>query len=388
MYPAWQVIGLIQKDARLILRRPQAAVVLLILPLVLMAVTGPALDFVLGETSLRVTIVDLDRSERSAQLLEELGGVTGLEARRAERPGASFDEPDVRDLLDGGAAVLLIPKGYSGADGPSLRYYVDPLQAGLATVIQGRIEQAAFLTELPSAVAGSDAAGQDAVRRAVASAIEAPAVRVEDSLGTEAQGFPSAFEQSVPGFAVMFGFWMAGYFAVVLYSERELWGTWRRTLASPVPRWSMPGTKIAAYAVFGVLQLAVLFTAGRVIWGVDLGQAPVTLAFIMAAASFVTVCFGWVVTSLVREYLAQQSIISLSVFTLGAIGGAFVPVFLLPPWMEWLSPFTPQYWAITAFQDAMFRGAGLADVTLNIGVLLAFSAALFFAGLARFRLVP
>jgi len=83
--------------------------------------------------------------------------------------------------------------------------------------------------------------------------------------------------------------------------------------------------------------------------------------------------------------LAQQSIVSLSVFAMGALGGALVPVFLLPRWMEWLSPFTPQYWAITVFQDVISRGASLADVILNVGVLLAFAAALFGAALPRLR---
>jgi hypothetical protein len=49
-----------------------------------------------------------------------------------------------------------------------------------------------------------------------------------------------------------------------------------------------------------------------------------------------------------------------------------------------LASFTPNYWAMQAFQDLMFRGATIPDVATNLGLLMAFAAALFAAGLARF----
>jgi ABC-2 type transport system permease protein len=76
---------------------------------------------------------------------------------------------------------------------------------------------------------------------------------------------------------------------------------------------------------------------------------------------------------------------NLLVIVLAAFGGSLVPIFLLPGWMEALAAFTPNYWAMQSFQDVMFRGASVADIALNLAVLLAFAVALLGAGLARFR---
>ncbi len=45
----------------------------------------------------------------------------------------------------------------------------------------------------------------------------------------------------------------------------------------------------------------------------------------------------------------------------------------------------PHYWAIRAYNDLLIRGLGLADVIVEIGVLLGFSALFFVIGLWRFE---
>ena len=70
-----------------------------------------------------------------------------------------------------------------------------------------------------------------------------------------------------------------------------------------------------------------------------------------------------------------------------ALGGALVPVFLLPQWVQELSIITPQYWALDSIQRLTILGDGLTDVLPQLGVLLAFAAAFFTVGFLRFRFV-
>jgi ABC-2 type transport system permease protein len=68
----------------------------------------------------------------------------------------------------------------------------------------------------------------------------------------------------------------------------------------------------------------------------------------------------------------------------GALGGTMMPLEFFSPTMRSVAHLTPHAWAVEGFADLVRRGAGLADVAPQIGVLLAASATLF--GLAAWRL--
>ena len=64
----------------------------------------------------------------------------------------------------------------------------------------------------------------------------------------------SGFQVTVPGNAVLFGFFIAMTVAMSFASERHT-GTWRRLLAAPVPRWKALLGKLVPYYLIGCVQL-------------------------------------------------------------------------------------------------------------------------------------
>jgi ABC-2 type transport system permease protein len=371
---------------------PTALALMLVMPIVLITVTSQAFEFVLGGQDIEVTVVDLDGSPRSSELIEAIEAQAGLDVRVQEED--TFGESDADAIFAGRdqVAALVIPAGYGErglTEGEPLVLYVDPIQASVAEVVRDRVRFALLLDELPARIASGLASGvaQDEVRVVVFGAADEPAVQVETSFGEQAQSFPSAFEQSVPGFAVMFGFWLAAFTALFLYYEKEIWQTWLRNVAAPVSRPVILSARIAGYVVMGVVQFIIMFAVGRWVWDVDLGESPAALGLVMLTMSLVAASFGLMVNAWLEGRLAQQQTINLSVIVLAAIGGALVPVFLLPDWMAAIAPATPHYWAVTGFQDVMVRGGGVADALPNASVLVAFSAAFFSIALLRFRFV-
>jgi ABC-2 type transport system permease protein len=68
----------------------------------------------------------------------------------------------------------------------------------------------------------------------------------------------------------------------------------------------------------------------------------------------------------------------------GAIGGAFVPINLLPTWAKTIAPVTPTYWAMRGLRSVILDGRGLGATVAPSGILLAM--AILFAVIALRRL--
>jgi aromatic-L-amino-acid decarboxylase len=90
----------------------------------------------------------------------------------------------------------------------------------------------------------------------------------------------SGFQVSVPGNAVLFGFFLAMTVAMSFASERTT-GTWRRLLASPVPRWQALVGKMIPYYLIGCCQLGLLFGLGMV-FGMKVAGSPIALVVLSA----------------------------------------------------------------------------------------------------------
>ena len=68
----------------------------------------------------------------------------------------------------------------------------------------------------------------------------------------------------------------------------------------------------------------------------------------------------------------------------GMLGGAFVPLAMLPSWARAVAPATPQYWAMRGLRSLILDGKGTSAVGLPVAVLCGY--ALLFVIIALWRL--
>jgi ABC-2 type transport system permease protein len=68
---------------------------------------------------------------------------------------------------------------------------------------------------------------------------------------------------------------------------------------------------------------------------------------------------------------------AVSVVILSAIGGIWVPTFLMPKFLKALSVVSPLNWGIEGFYKIILRGEGLVSVLPRCFLLLAFAAVCF-----------
>ena len=67
------------------------------------------------------------------------------------------------------------------------------------------------------------------------------------------------------------------------------------------------------------------------------------------------------------------------------LGGALVPVSLLPGWAAAAAPAVPSFWAMRGMQEVLVDGAGLVDVLPSLAVLAGFGLVVLAVATARLR---
>jgi ABC-type multidrug transport system permease subunit len=197
----------------------------------------------------------------------------------------------------------------------------------------------------------------------------------EESASPGAELTVNAFDQYVPGFGITF--LMIGMMlgiALTLVDERD-WGTLPRLQASGVPLASLLLGKVLTRFAVGILQMGVLFTIGRVLFGISLGRVPAALLLPTAGISLAAAALGLIMPTLARSHDAVMPLGTMVSMAMSAIGGCWWPLDFEPPWMHAIARALPTTWAMEAYHDLMIRRAEWHQVvwpttmTFGLGIL-------------------
>lgn len=206
------------------------------------------------------------------------------------------------------------------------------------------------------------------------------------SLSLQADGYPGAngAEQAVPGMAAMF-VTFTGSFAGFTFFREHGWNTWDRLRASQAKTLDIMLGKIVPTLLIAVAQLAALFCFGIVLFDLLVAGSLVGLGMIGVAFALSMLSFGMAITSLSRTSLQLNTFVNLFGIVFAGVGGALVPLVVLPDWVQGAARFVPTYWAMDGFLDVILDGAGASEVMASASALLLFSAVFTVIAAIKFR---
>ncbi len=195
----------------------------------------------------------------------------------------------------------------------------------------------------------------------------------------------SAFQVTVPGNAVLFGFFIALSVAIGFTEERRS-GTWRRSLAAPVSRATLLLAKLVPYSIVGLLQMTFLFAIGALAFGMQIAGSLLGLVLLSVSVVLCATALGLLLASLGRTEKQIGGIGPPVLLVMGMLGGCMFPRLAMPPFMQQIGLAMPHGWALDGYYALLVRpGTTVLDVVPQIAALLGFTALFALIGLSRFR---
>jgi ABC-2 type transport system permease protein len=367
-----------------------------------------------GGGSLRVALVDQDGSDASrafTKALEDTGSVRFMDAPE----GTAMTEDRAKDAVRTGdtTAAIVIPKGFGDASGlmftpdpPELRVAIDPARRAEAGMLEGLIIQASFermktafvnprsmLPDIRKAQDGIDAdQSMDPAQRAVLStfytalesffstldtpslgdATSAPAfepVRIVSlDIARDRRQPANPFEVSFPQAMVWGLIGCAAGFAIGLVQERTQ-GTWLRLRIAPQSRAQILAGKGLSCFLTCLIAVGLMLLLGNLIFGVRVVSPALLLAAVVSSA----LCFTglmMLISTLGRTERAVAGAGWAAMMPLAMLGGAMVPLFVMPQWMQTVGSVSPVKWAIMSLEGAIWRGFSPSEMLLPCTILI------------------
>ena len=410
-----QLFALTWKDLKLFFKDPKAMVLIFLQPFLFIVIMSYALAGVFGSGKpIRILAVNEDRGKDAASVINGLSGLSGIAVETAWE-GTPVTRKTAEDLIAGGkrALAVIFPPDFSsvlesipaGSGRPSTKVLlmVDPATPASVTgpvlgAIQGMTERTAFTARMPGGVdylfdhydMTNVGISREELKRRAGDSISRSGgdkvVTVEKVTpkAMKMESFPDSFQQNVPGYTIYGVFWIASLLAAsVLREKRE--GTLTRLVAAPVSRSVVLAGKLIPYYLINVLQIAIMFGASTLLFKISFGRSASGLVLTSLTLAACATSLGIMIAAFAKTEAQASSLTVLLLLILSALGGCFVPRFLMPPALKTIGLITPHAWALDAYQDLIVRGYGLIDVLPKIGVLAGFALLFFIIGVRRFR---
>jgi ABC-2 type transport system permease protein len=414
------ILALVRKDLKLYINDRRALMIHLLVPVIVAAFFGALFG---GGGSkgqagrIDIALVQQDRSEIGMKI------AAGLKTEPTLRV-LELTKEEARARVAAGKVdvAVVIPAGFGDAAGsalfgagekPALPLFYDPSQATVLAMVKGLLTKEVMQhvsAEMFNGKTGRDftdtslaqiegAAGADPEQAALRDMLQGVrAFQARQEQGRKAAGDAVAgpgrgglsmpfdthdeavssgpvynvYAHTFAGMGVQFILFMGIDLGIGLLTARRT-GLWSRLMAAPVTQGQVLLSRMLSGTIIAAGLLTAIFVCAVVIFGVEITSLP-GFALVTLGFALMTATFGLMIAALGRTPEAARGIATFATLMIVMLGGAWVPSFIFPEWLQGISMAMPARWAIDGFDAVTWRGLGIDAALRHSAVLLGFAA--------------
>jgi ABC-2 type transport system permease protein len=188
---------------------------------------------------------------------------------------------------------------------------------------------------------------------------------------------PNSTQHNVPAWSMFAIFFIVISLAGNMIGERET-GCFNRLMTMPFSFHLYILSKVSVYLCVCMLQFSLMILTGMYVIPLlglpvlKLGHSLSALIAMPVSSSLAAIGYGLAIGSIARTNQQASIFGAVSVVILAAIGGVWIPTFIMPPFMRIASNVSPLNWGLNGFHEIFVRDAGFSDVLPYVSASLLF----------------
>jgi ABC-2 type transport system permease protein len=405
----------IVKEILVLIRDLAGLAILFVMPMVLIFVMTLIQDSTfrkLDETNLEVLVVNNDLDSLGVAIEQGLS-LTGFFSVKTSLDGQLISEPALyKNISEGNyqigivikegstdalreKAKILIEKALAEGHTETIRFEPDSVLAAAVVVYFDPVIKNSFKQSIMNALDNFTTKIESKIIFQAFAAEVKPVLPEESELSFLGESvitieetyayneynevLPNSVQHNVPAWTVFAMFFIIIPLTGNIIKERDDGSALRLKL--------MPGSyiivllsKIVVYLVVCLIQFFLMLMVGMVFLPLlgmptlELGSHPGALIILSLAVALAATGYGVLLGTIATSHEQAASFGSVSVIILAAIGGVWVPVYMMPPVMQKISVISPLNWGVDGFYDVFLRGADLQKIGPQALSLILFCA--------------
>ncbi len=188
---------------------------------------------------------------------------------------------------------------------------------------------------------------------------------------------PNSTQHNIPAWTLFAIFFIIVPLSINMVKEKNQ-GTFVRLRTNPISYATVLGGKTMVYVSVCIIQFALMLLLGVYLFpqiglpGLDVSGRIGMLFIVALFAGLAAVGLGLLLGTVATSQEQSAPFGATLVVILAALGGVWVPVFVMPKFMQLLSNISPMNWGLNAFYDVFLRNSGIMDVLPEITLLFLF----------------
>ncbi len=190
--------------------------------------------------------------------------------------------------------------------------------------------------------------------------------------------------QAVAGISVMMLLFTVSAIGSSILEEKEK-GTLKRLLISPIQKRGILLGKLIFAIIFSTIQLIVMYVFTWLAFGLDILIDIPSLLIMILSTAFACSSFGIFLAAVCSSRKQVESLSTIVILIMSAIGGSMVPLFIMPSFMQQIAILSVNYWSINGFYDIFWRELPIGSVSINALILLGIGIIMSYISLILFK---
>ncbi len=398
-----KLIAAIKKEALILLRDRVGLAVLFLMPMILIFVMTLIQDSAfksLNERGIPIIFVDDDKDTLGISIEQGLRN-SGMCTFNNTIDGVPATAETIEKAVSDGKFLvgIVVPKGATAAirnnvqllvqetmgveeataksDSVEIKIYIDPItKKSFLTSVTSSLRE--FISEIKTKIMFQTFSKQ--IEELIPDKKNAPGnafnqsqiIKYKEVYASRQIGeiVPNAVQHNVPAWAIFAMFFIVLPLAGSMVKEKSE-GSVLRLQTIPTSYLIFLLGKIKVYIAVCLIQFALMLSVGMIflpMLGLPtlvIGNSISGILLLSIATALAATGYGVMVGTIAKTEQQGAIVGSLTVLLLSAIGGVWVPTYVMPELMRNISVISPLNWSLDGFYELFLRGGGVADIAMD-----------------------